>query len=186
MAETARSVLAEVRRRPTTLGSGRLLCLDGPSGAGKTTLATAVSRLERESRVVHMDALYDGWDGLATVGTQLGTLLGPLAHDEPGRYRRYDWAAGAYAGTLRVPPRPLLVLEGVGAWSPAYADLVTLLVWVEAPADVRLARAVARDGADAEPHLRRWAASERAHLDRLGTRQHADLVVTADGQAPLG
>ena len=42
-----------------------LLAIDGPAGAGKTTLA---AKLEAEYsvhstvRVIHMDDLYDGWD----------------------------------------------------------------------------------------------------------------------------
>ena len=51
-----------------------------------------------------------------------------------------------------MPPRPLLVLEGVGSGRPRVADLVTVLVWVEAPHDVRLARGLERDGDDVAPH----------------------------------
>jgi uridine kinase len=172
-------ILEAVLARPATLGNGRLLCIDGPSGAGKTTLATAVARLARQARVVHMDALYDGWDGLPRVDEQLETLLVPLARGEAGSYRRYDWHAGRYAGRIAVPPRPLLVLEGVGSWSPAYAPLVTLLVWVDAAPAERMSRAVARDGFAMAGHLRAWAEAERQHFARTGTRRHADVVVDA-------
>jgi uridine kinase len=172
-------VLDEVLGRPATLGEHRLLCIDGPSGSGKTTLATGVARLAPEARVVHMDALYDGWDGLPRVHEQLATLLTPLSQGRPGRYRRYDWHAGRYAETVTVDPRPLLVLEGVGSWSPSYDSLVTLLVWMEAPASERLARAVARDGAELEDRLRQWAADEQEHFVRTGARQRADLLVGA-------
>jgi uridine kinase len=172
-------LLALVRDRPATLGTGRLLCIDGPSGAGKTTLATAVARLEPSARVVHMDALYDGWGGLPRVDEQLGTLLEPLAGGAPGRYRRYDWHVSAYAETVTVSPTPLLVLEGVGSWSPSYAHLVTALVWVDAPAAERMARAVARDGAEMAEHLRQWTIDEQEHLARTGARDRADVMVVA-------
>lgn len=170
-------VLRLLGERPATLGAGRLLCVDGPSGSGKTTLARAVSRRVAGSRVVHLDALYDGWDGLPRLDAALEPLLGPLALGERGRYRRYDWAAGRYAGWVDVPPRELLVLEGVGAWSPAFADLVSVLVWVEAAPGERLARAVARDGAAMAPRLRAWAAAEGRHFARTGARARADLLV---------
>jgi uridine kinase len=173
----ADDTLALLRSRPPTLGEGRLLCVDGPSGSGKTTLARAVARRVPGSRVVHLDALYDGWDGLPRLDTALEPLLRPLARGGRGRYRRYDWAAGRYAGWVDVPPRELLVVEGVGAWSPAFAGLVSVLVWVEAGPDERLARAVARDGDAMAPRLREWAASEAAHLSRTGARERADLVV---------
>ena len=170
-------VLGLLAARPPTLGGGRLLCVDGPSGSGKTTFATRLARRAPESRVVHMDAMYDGWDGLARVDEQLETLLAPLALDRPGSYQRYDWHAARYAGAVTVPPRPLLILEGVGSWSPAYRALVTVLVWVQAPADERLARALARDGADMEPRLREWAVSEQQHFARAATRAHADREI---------
>ena len=167
-------VLALARSRPPSLGAGRLICVDGPSGSGKTTLAMSLG-----APVVHMDALYDGWGGLPSVSTQLATLLTPLAAGSPGSYRRYDWHAAAYAETVVVPPGPLLVLEGVGSYSPAFDDLVTLLVWVDAPAAERLARALERDGSAYEAELRQWALDEQEHFVRTGARERADLVVTA-------
>lgn len=171
-------VLALARSRPATLGTGRLLCVDGPSGSGKTTLATALARLSPEVKVVHLDALYDGWDGLPRLDAQLAGLLEPLAAGSAGRYHRYDWHAGRYAGEVVVPPAPVLVVEGVGSWSPEFAGLVTLLVWVEAPAEVRLDRAVRRDGASTEALLRQWARDEQEHFARTGARERADVVWT--------
>jgi uridine kinase len=171
------SVLALALARPASLGAGRLICVDGPSGSGKTTLALAIARACTDARVVHMDALYDGWSGLPSVSAQLASLLRPLASGSPGSYRRYDWHAAAYAETVVVPPGPLLVLEGVGSYSPAFGALVTLLVWVEAPTADRLARALERDGSAYEPELRQWAVDEEEHFVRTGARERADLVV---------
>ena len=164
--------------RPPTLGAGRLVSVDGPSGSGKTTLATALARLSPDVRVVHLDAMYDGWDGLPRIDVALRGLLEPLTVGRAGRYRRYDWQAGRYAGEVVVAPRPVLVVEGVGAWCPALGELTTVLVWVEAPPDLRLARAVARDGAAMEERLRTWAAAEEAHFAHTGARERADLVVS--------
>lgn len=172
-----------VRSRPPTLGSGRLVCVDGPAGSGKTTLAGRIGALAA-APVLHMDDLYDGWDGLPRVGEQLARLLLPLSRGETGTYRRYDWHAGAYAETVAVAPAPLLVLEGVGAGLAAYSSLVGVLVWVEAPAGLRLERGLARDGAEAEPHWRRWTVAEAAHFAADRTPERADLLVDGTGQRP--
>ncbi len=53
---------------PARCGDVVVIALDGPSGAGKTTLARGVElALEPVApvAVVHMDHLYPGWDGLA-------------------------------------------------------------------------------------------------------------------------
>lgn len=175
--EAAR-VLEEALARPPTLGVGRLVCIDGPSGSGKTTLATAVARCSHEVRVVHLDAMYDGWSGLPRIGAQLHALLTPMTAGAAGRYHRYDWRSGRYAEEVVVPPTPVLVVEGVGAGAPEVADLVTLLVWVEAAPAERLARAVRRDGAAYEERLRQWARDEDDHFAATAARARADLLVT--------
>jgi uridine kinase len=172
----AERVIELVGDRPPTLGAGRLLCVDGPAGSGKTTLADEVAA-RTGAPVVHMDNLYEGWDGLPRIGEQLDRLLRPLARDRPGSYRRWDWYADRWTEVVVVPPAPLLVLEGVGSGSRRHAGLITVLVWVEAPADLRLRRGLARDGVELDEHLRAWAQAEKEHFARDGTRARADLVV---------
>ncbi len=173
----ARVLLELARSRPVTLGSGRLVCIDGPAGSGKTTLAAALAGLDPDAVVVHLDDLYDGWDGLARIEAQLGGLLEPLARDDTGTYRRYDWVAGRYAETVAVAPCGLLVLEGVGSGAARFAHLVTALAWVEAPFDVRLRRGLDRDGEPMRAHWERWQVAEAALFAREDTRARADLLV---------
>jgi uridine kinase len=174
-------VLDLVRSRPRTLGRGRLVSIDGPAGAGKTTLAEEVAALAPEARVVHMDDLYEGWDGLAEVGRQLPGLLRPLADRLPGSYRRYDWDAAAFAETVTVEPVDLLVLEGVGSGCRMHDDLISVLVWVDAPHDLRMRRGLERDGETFAPHWEAWAESEERLFARHRTRARADLVVDGAG-----
>jgi uridine kinase len=175
--ETAARVLDLVRSRPATLGRGRLVSIDGPAGAGKTTLAEEISALAPGALVVHMDDLYEGWNGLPEVSRQLAGLLRPLAERLPGSYRRYDWAAGAWAETVTVQPTDLLVLEGVGSGCRTQDDLIGVLVWVEAPYEQRMRRGIERDGEAFAPHWQAWAEAEELLFARHRTRQRADLVV---------
>ena len=78
------SVVASVLAAPPTLGAGRLVCVDGPAGAGKTTLAAALDRAFRDAlrpsvpatvQTLHMDDVYEGWAGL-TLGHGHRRLLG--------------------------------------------------------------------------------------------------------------
>ena len=174
----ARAALELVLAREPTLGSGRLLAIDGPAGSGKTSLAEAVFDLFPGCRVVHMDDLYDGWSGLPRLGGQLDSLLLPLAAGRPGRYRRYDWTADRFAETVTVDPLDLLVLEGVGSGSAAHAGLHTALVWLDAPADLRLERGLARDGTGLEARWRQWMHDEAEHFERERTRERADLLLS--------
>jgi uridine kinase len=168
--------------RTPTLGAGRLVCVDGPAGSGKTTWAAGIAALVAGSRVVHMDDLFAGWSGLPEVDVQLGDLLLPLAQGRPGSYRRYDWPAGRFAEQVEVEPVPLLVLEGVGSGSSRFDSLATVLVWVEAPHDLRMERGLARDGDAFAPHWEQWALDEADLFARERTRERADVRI--DGARP--
>jgi uridine kinase len=169
------AVVAHAHAHPARLGAGRLVCIDGPAGSGKTTLARQVAEA-CGAPAVRMDDLYPGWEGLFGVEPEVQRLLEPLSAGRAGSYRRYDWRAGEYAETHVVEPAPLLVLEGVGAGNRAWRHLVTTLVWVEADDPVRLARGLARDGEAQRAHWVTWMRDEAVLFAREGTRPAADLV----------
>ncbi|MBZ5733877.1 4-amino-4-deoxy-L-arabinose transferase [Nocardioides sp. TRM66260-LWL] len=182
----AERVVEAALDRPARLGPGRLVLLDGPSGSGKTTLADAVVATARrrglDARVVHLEAHYEGWDGLPGVGARLAAALDRLAAGGTARVPTWDWHAGDWAevpAELRPPsPGELVVLEGVGAGDRALVAHATLLVWCEAERSVRRARALARDGEATRPLLERWWDAEDRHHAAEGTRGRADLVVS--------
>lgn len=170
------------------------MCIDGPAGAGKTTLAEQLidalpaavhaSRPTPSTEVIHMDDLYEGWAGLEAAWPRLESwILAPLRAGLAGHYRRYDWALGAYAEWHEVPVPTALVVEGAGSADRAVDADASLRIWIEAPVEVRRARAFERDGDTFRRHWETWAAAERAHFARHGTRDRADLVI--DGTVPL-
>ena len=173
----AREVLRLAHARPARLGTGRLVCLDGPAGSGKSTLGAALLARAPQATLVHTDDLLDGWDGLPGLSATLAALLAPLARGERTSYRRYDWHAGRFGEPVDLAPGPLLVLEGVGSGTRQLDDLRSVLVWVDAPAALRRERWLARDGADSEPHRRRWVPAEQRLFAAEQTRARADLVL---------
>ena len=171
-----------------TLGSTRLLCVDGRAGSGKTTLGRALLAAASElgsARLLHMDDMYEGWSGLGSDLTApiASDLLGPLRGDRPGRYRRYDWDSERFAEGHTVDPVDTLVLEGVGSGASGYDDAITTLVWVEAPRELRIERGIARDGEAVLPKWLTWMDDEDALFARERTRQRATVVVDGTGEA---
>lgn len=184
------AVLAErVRTAPARLGEVRLVCVDGPAGSGKTTLAAGlVAALGDGAALVHLEDLYAGWTLTGAIARLQAGVLRPLAAGRAGAHHRYDWATSRFTtAPARVPVPAVLVVEGCGSSPRSLDPWATLRLWVEAPAGLRLARGLARDGADLAPEWRRWQDTEAAEFARENTRARADLRLDgARGDAVSG
>jgi uridine kinase len=177
-----------VLRRPPRLGRTRLVCVDGPSGAGKTEFAAALAGALRETvgapvPVVHTDDLLAGWPDQFTFWGRLERqVLAPVRAGSAGRYRPYDWRRGRFGDTwVSVPAGPVLVVEGVSSARAEIRPEASLTVFVTAPMALRRERALARDGAALLASLERWWREEERHFAADATAGHVDLVV--DGAA---
>jgi hypothetical protein len=170
-------VTAWARTRPPAAGGRRVIAVEGRSGAGKTHLARAVAQ-RLAAPLIRMDDLYPGWDGLlGGVDALREWILVPLAAGEEVRWRRWDWAAGAYGAPEPLTTGTDLVVEGVGSGARELQPYRSGLIWIEAPEHVRKRRALARDGADYAPHWERWARQEDAFYARHRVRENADRII---------
>ena len=101
MIERFAELAGHIQSRPARLGTVRLVAVDGPSGAGKTTFAERLAAALREGdtrvAVVHTDDLLDGWADQFTFWPRLESgVLRPLARGVEGRHPVYDWARGSF------------------------------------------------------------------------------------------
>jgi len=153
--------------------------IDGFGGAGKTTLAAAVAAAVAAVTVVHVDDFWGpsvaewDWERFRA------QVLLPLLDGRPARYQVWDWDDDVGGRWREIPPERVVVLEGVSSTRREAGVDWALTVWVDAPAEVRRARAVARDGEQvwATRWLADWIPSEQAYAARERPRERADLVV---------
>lgn len=178
------TLAARIREAAPAAGATTVVALDGPAGSGKTTLAARLAA-RLDAPVVHMDDLYPGWDGLAVGARHVAEeVLVPLSRRRPARYRRWDWYRDDYDGWVDVPPVPVLLIEGCGSGSTPGAAHLSMLLWVEAPHDVRRRRGIDRDGEGFRPHWERWARQEDALFAAERTRERADLLIDTSETVP--
>jgi uridine kinase len=156
----------------------KVVVVDGPSGAGKTDFANALTERLPSAQLLHMDDLYPGWDGLAQAVADLhDRILVQLSRGERAAYREWDWKHGRYAGWRSLIAADLLLVEGVGSGARPGSQFVSTLIWLEADRGERYRRAMERDGESYQPHWRRWAAQEEALFAIDETRHRADLII---------
>ncbi|MQA11467.1 MAG: uridine kinase [Pseudonocardiaceae bacterium] len=178
-------MLRAVWATPPRLGAVRVLAVDGRSGSGKSTAAGELVRMLAAGARVALVSTDDfaTWDDPVGWWPRLEAgVLGPLTRGEPGGYRRTEWPNGVptLGSHIDVPVPDVLVLEGVSAGRRAMHSRLSHLLWVQlADPDLRLERAVAREGeANREP-LRAWQRFENGWFAVDRTAERADSTITA-------
>jgi uridine kinase len=163
-----------------------IVLIDGRTGSGKTTFAALLqNRLfqkgESAPRVIHMDDVYEGWDGLQTgVDYLIRQILSPLSRREGASWQEYDWAAGERAGTWReFRGGTPLIIEGVGSLSRIAAEQADITIWLEADQEVRQDRIRQRKAAgDGDASwFAMWSAQEADFYAREKSDEIADRVI---------
>jgi uridine kinase len=172
------AVVADIiRARPVGVGI-RIVGVDGPSGSGKSTLAAKLSQLSGASTIeiddfVSWPVFADWWPRFDDEVLQ-SLLSGDAAH-----YQVRDWVNDELGTSLNgwktVAWAPLVILEGVTC-TRAEA-LLSYRIWVEAPAELRLERGIARDGESHRDLWLDWGHREREFFDADETRARADIRV---------
>ncbi|CAB4714222.1 MAG: AAA family ATPase [Actinobacteria bacterium] len=158
-----------------------LIAIDGPAGAGKTTLAAKL--LEEFSAtqtvaVIHMDDLYNGWTD--ALGDELSQKLGQIVRQYSlGRVFEieiFDWSSMKFVGVQRIQPTDVLILEGVGAAQKIVRDADAITYWLDIEPAIGLERVLARDGQEIEVFMHQWQLDQEIHFVRDKTRENAQHI----------
>lgn len=179
------AALVDARARPY------VIAVDGPSGAGTSTLADALGR-RLDGAVLRGDDFYrdmpedERWELDAAEGLERyfdwqrlrREALEPLSRGEPARYRPYSWTAagGLAAEPVVVPASAVVIVDGVYSARPQFADLLDLRVLVETPAEERLRRLHVR-GHGNDRWWSRWSAAEDLYFMTVRPPASFDLEV---------
>jgi uridine kinase len=159
----------------------RVVGIDGCGGAGKSTLASELSRLLAAAPIIQTDDFASWEDPLGWAPRFLRQVLQPISRNEPAYYQRYDWVKRALGEWIAVGPASIVLIEGVSATRQAFRPYLALSIWVETDRAERQRRGLARDGNPMADHWAAWMADEDAYVARENPGQRAHVVVRGDG-----
>lgn len=158
-----------------------ILLIDGRAGSGKSTLAAEIQNEffklgESAPRIIHLDDLYPGWDGLAEGVEYLQrSILAPLSRREVAHYQIFDWAKNQRDQWREFAGGTPLIVEGCGAINSNSIEHADLSVWLETDEQLRHERWTQREGND--EHWAQWAAQELDFYAREHSRDLADTEI---------
>lgn len=161
-----------------------MLAIDGPGGAGKSTLAARVSEALGGVPVVHTNDFASWEHQFDWYRRLLDQVLHPLADGGRIRYQRFAWDRNTLTEWHEVPVSAFLILEGVSASREAFRPFLTASVWIHTDRAERLRRGLDRDGAEAFPLWQEWMAGEDDYVAREQPDGRVDLVISGESGRP--
>ena len=161
-----------------------IVLIDGRAGSGKSTFAEALQQQlfrdgESAPRVIHMDNIFEGWDGLALGSDYMVRfILQPLARRETASWQDWSWVKNQRSSWREFSGGTPLIVEGCGSLTERSKEHADISIWLEASEETRRERWIQR-----ERHLEKfdfWAAQELDFYAREKSQSLADLVIKTD------
>ena len=182
-------------RRNQTL----LIAVDGCGGSGKSTFASNLKVINPSITIVHMDDFFlpvaqrlPGSIAAQQVGCDFdwirlrSQVLEPLHNNTPGYYQRYEWRVDSMLEWHPVPVGGIVIVEGVYAIRKELAAFYDYKIWFDCPRDLRLVRALKRDGEQSR-HIweNDWMPAEDLYIKTQEPFNYADLIVDGSKQETI-
>jgi uridine kinase len=161
-----------------------IILIDGRAGSGKSTFAEKLQQQlfrdgESAPRVIHMDNIFEGWDGLALGSDYMVRfILQPLARQETASWQDWSWVKNQRTSWREFSGGTPLIVEGCGSLTERSKEHADIAIWLEASEETRRERWIQR-----ERHLEKfdfWAAQELDFYAREKSQSLADLVIKTD------
>jgi len=159
----------------------KVIAVDGPGGAGKSTFAAYLAELLGGVPIIRTDDFASWNNPLSWYPRLIEQVLEPLSRNQPAQYQRYDWSSKRFEEWHRVEPIGFLVLKGVSASREAFRPYLTFTIWIETPREERLRRGLQRDGAEAREQWEKGMAEEDDYIAREHPQEQASLVIRGMG-----
>jgi uridine kinase len=160
-----------------------IIAIDGPAGAGKTTLASTISLAlspRMSTTIIHMDELYPGWEN--ALGDELTKTLIWLTSchkaKKPLLYSSFNWATNEFHEAKTHPSTELLILEGVASAQIAIEESLATSIWLDLDPAIGFRRVIERDGESISHEMKKWLVTQEQHFAADRTKERCEFLLS--------
>ena len=160
-----------------------IIAIDGPAGAGKTTLASTLSLAlspHMTTTVIHMDQLYPGWEG--ALGEDLTKTLTWLTAchkaKKPLLFSSFNWMSNEFDSPKLHPSTHLLILEGVASAQIAIEESLATSIWLDLDPAIGYQRVIDRDGENISREMKQWLLIQEQHFAADRTKERCEFLLS--------
>lgn len=175
--------LIEALRDLSKSAASPIITIDGPAGAGKTTLSSHLATSlgnHFTTSVIHMDDLYNGWSDpfgepfIEALQRAISAHIAGAKCELP----QYDWASEKYGEAKIYNPAQLLILEGVGSSASHIRERVSASIWLDMNPKEGLQRVLTRDGIAIAKEMSQWLETQAEFFSAEKSAESADFALT--------
>jgi uridine kinase len=160
-----------------------IIAIDGPAGAGKTTLASTIFLAlspHMSTTVIHMDELYPGWEG--AIGEELTKTLAWLTSchkaKKPLLYSSFNWATNEFHPPKTHASTQLLILEGVASAQLSIEESLATSIWLDLDPLIGFQRVIDRDGENISQEMKQWLVNQEQHFAADRTKERCEFLLS--------
>lgn len=175
------ALLLDEKKTPVVL-------IDGHAGAGKSLFAQRLQNqifqvAKQLPRVIPMDDLYPGWEGLAMGNSYLvEKILRPLTRGS-AHWQAWDWNLNQRGGNLEFGGHrsfdggTVLIVEGCGSITSETLECADFAIFIDRDQNRRIEAIRNRDEGRFDAHWENWFAQEAEFFSRHNPKSIASHVV---------
>jgi hypothetical protein len=160
-----------------------LIAIDGPAGAGKSTLAKDLYlyfSVSRDVNLLGLDEIYDGWEN--ALGVKLTSDLESIARAHVDKISTsiqiYDWSSSRFGEVRTIEPKDIFIIEGVGSAQEVIRNHKAITIWMDIDPPLGIERVLNRDGHHIAQEMKAWQVLQSQHFALSGARDNADFIIT--------
>ena len=164
-------------------GKTIIIGIDGNCGAGKSTLASLLAAVYKNSCIIPMDNFYLTKAKQALVlhegnidHERFSQLASPIKRFEKFSYAPFNCLTGEYAKQEEVLPDKLIIVEGSYCLHTKHSALYDIRVFLECPHDEQLMRLEKRSPEKLSRFISEWIPAENAYFERYNIKHSSDYV----------